>query len=391
VIRLRAGEPHEPWNWTQRFVGASLLSLLLAAVQLNWFGLLPGTNSDLLTQGALLALIGLFALRISPVGMAVGLVVAYVAIFVDQATAGIGITPLRFTPGAEFWTITLPRVCLTWMAFPLLTWTVSRFAPPLAGGLVIGASLLVLPFIRYDPAPSLLNALLVPGPGRFLVLAVPWLQLCTLVAVLASAVLWLRRVRPQKMPAVVAALVVVTIVLPLATRATRELEASVNIAVSPSSGGPLTEVTVRAGFQDARTPILTWDGERVLRDALLAPLHVGITARAELSFLPASVARSGPGPHEVGVRMGTDSRAGSFHVVSPGGLSLRTDRERRVLIQGVPLQPLRVFVDGDTDGPQLLDVAFDTSGVWRSPLALPTGQFRIIAQSDGSWDMLVVR
>jgi hypothetical protein len=85
--------------------------------------------------------------------------------------------------------------------------------------------------------------------------------------------------------------------------------------------------------------------------------------------------------------MGTDARVAHFQLVSPGGLTIAVDADRMVLIHGSPLQPLRVLVDGG-DGPQLLDVSFDGAGLWRSPVGLPAGEFRIVAQSGQAWGAL---
>jgi len=379
-----------PSTWTQRFAGATLCGLLFMAVQLDWFGLAPGASQDLIVQATLLALVGSFALRVSPVGAAVGLALAFVAIFVDQATAGIGITPLRFAPPPDFWFVTLPRVCLTWAAFPLLTWAFSRLAPPLAGGVAIGAALVTLPFIRYDPSPTIVNALLAPGPGRFVVLAVPWLALCVLTAVIATATLFLERSRPLALAPVVAALVAVTIALPLSTNVLRDAAAARGIALDPAAGGPLTEVSVRATAADPVTPIFTWDGERILLGQFLFPFRTGVTSRAALTFMPGVTPEVAPGSHQIGVQLGDDHRQAQFTIVPPSGLAITLADDRTVVVHGPANGPLRLLVDGP-DGPELLDVTLDAGGAWRSPLALTQGRYRIIGQSGTAWNAMEVQ
>lgn len=376
-------------TWTQRFAGATLCALLFTAVQLDWFGLAPGASQNLLVEAALLALVGLFALVVSPVGAAVGLAIAFVAIFVDQATAAIGITPLRFAPPPDFWTATLPRVCVAWAAFPLLTWAFSRVLPRLVGGLAIAGALLALPFIRYDPSAALVNALLAPGPGRFVVLTVPWLSLCVLTALLATATLLIARTRARALAPVLATLIAITVALPVGTNAIRDAQAEHGVAVDPPSGGPLTEVSVRANSTEPATPIFTWDGQRVLLGQFLFPFRTGVTSRATLTFLPAVTTAIDPGSHRVGVQLGGDQRQGQFSVVAAGGVDIALADDRTVVVHGPANGPLRMFVDGP-DGPELLDVAFDTGGVWRSALPLPQGHHRIVGQSGNAWNVVEV-
>lgn len=59
-------------------------------------------------------------------------------------------------------------------------------------------------------------------------------------------------------------------------------------------------------------------------------------------------------------------------------------------MRGGAFQPLRVLVDG-IEGRQLLDVALDASGNWRSPLPLPSGSFRIFGQSGLAWTVIDVQ
>lgn len=378
------------WTWTQCFAGVSALSLLFAAVQLNWFGLLRGTNEDLLVEAALLTLVGLFALRVSALGMAAGLAVAFIAIFVDQATAGIGIQPLRFAPPTAYWTLTLTRVCVTWMAFPLSIWALSRFTPRPLHGIVIGAALLPLPFIRHEPINWVVDVLVSPMPGRYVVLAVPWLHLCVFVALLASAALLLWQRRSQVMPALVAALTLVTVVLPVGAFVTHEFQAASAVRLVPTSGGPLTEVSLTMAFATPGSPIFAWDGERLIRNSNLAPIRTGMTTRAELTFLPATASNVEPGPHRLAGRAGDEERVTSFVIVPPGGLTVNIDADRGVLVTGPPNRPLRIYVDGE-DGPQLLDVSLDGAGQWRSSLPLPAGPFSLIAQSGIAWRALESR
>jgi len=374
-------------NWTTRFTVGALLVLLFVAVQLNWFALLPSTSDQLLVQAALLTLIGLFALRVGPVGMALGLAFAFVAIFVDQATAGIGITPLRFTPPSEFWTVNLARVVITWMAFPLLTWAAGRVLPSYAGGLAVAVALLPLPFIRYDNPASTLAALLAPATGRYVVLGVPWFALCALVALLATIGVLILQRRPHLARSFVGLLATAVLVVPLASTLIATEQAASGVILEPASGGPLTEVQVRATFADAGTPLFTLDGRRVTHNQFLFPLRTGVTADARATFLPATAGALAPGAHRVTVQLGSERRESNYRLVAPGGIALTLDGEQHLIVSGRPGAALRVLADG-ADGPELLDVTFDSSGSWRSPLPLSDAQVNVIAQSDGAWGMM---
>ncbi|MDQ6859341.1 MAG: hypothetical protein M3Z65_10130 [Chloroflexota bacterium] len=375
------------WNWTARFTVGALLALLFGAVQLNWFGLLPAASQELSVQAALLTLIGLFALRISPVGMAFGLAAAFVVIFIDQATAGIGITPLRFTPPSDFWTVNLTRVVVTWAAFPLLAWLIGRLVPSVAGGIAVAIALIPLPFIRYDNPAATLAALLDPGPGRYVVLTVPWLALCAAVALVATVAVLVTERRATGARPLFAVLAAVTLLVPLAIAAITTQQAAIGLAIEPPSGGPLTEVQVRATFVDAGTPIFAVDGKRVIRNQFLAPLRTGVTADARATFLPGAADALSAGARAVTVQLGAERRSSNYRLVPPGGVSLTLDPDRHVVVVGRPGAGLRLLVDG-ADGPELVDVSFDPAGSWRSPLPLPDGVFRVIAQSDEAWAVL---
>jgi len=375
------------WNWTARFTVGGLLALLFASVQLNWFGLLPGASQQLAVQAALLTLVGLFSQRVSPIGMAIGLALAFVAIFVDQATAGIGITPLRFTPPSEFWTVTLSRVIVTWVVFPPLAWLIGRVLPPQACGLAVALALLPLPFIRYDNPGATIAALLDPGPGRYVVLSVPWFALCAIVALVATAAIVLTQRRPQAARPMFAAFAAAVLVIPLASTALATQQAASGLAIEPTSGGPLTEVQVRATFAAAGTPLFAVDGQRVVRNQYLFPFRTGVTADAKATFLPGATGALSAGAHAVTVQLGGERRETSYRLVAPGGISLALDADRHVVVAGRAGAALRLLVDGP-EGPELVDVSFDPAGAWRSSLALPKGAIQVIAESDGAWEAL---
>jgi hypothetical protein len=383
-------EQRELWSWTARFTAVSVLALLFAAVQLNWFGLLPQTSGQLPVQAALLTLIGVFALRVSPLGMAIGLAVAFVSIFLDQATAGIGVTPLRFTPPSEFWTLNLSRVVLTWAAFPLLVWALGRILPPMAGGVAVAIALLPLPFIRYDNPGAIAEALATPASGRYLVLAVPWLLLCGAVAVLATLTVAIRLRRTALTGLVAAALAAATLIVPVGSIVITTQRAAAGVVVEPSAGGPLTEVHLRATFRAAGTPVFSFDDQRIVRNQYLFPLRTGVTETADTSFLPGAVAAAlAPGAYRLMVQMGDERRESSYELVPPGGLSLSLSAERHVIATGGAGAHLRVLVQGP-EGPELADVTLDRTGSWRSPLALPAGSFRIIAETDEGWTAMTL-
>ncbi len=377
-------------SWTQRFTWATLSALLFGAVQLNWFGMVPGASDSLLAQVALLTVIGVVALLVSPLGMALGLAVAFVVIFVNQATAGIGIAPLRFAPPPEFWTVSLPRIALTWAAFPLLTALLARLLPQLAAGMAVGAALLTLPFIRYDPSSELVQSILSPSAGRFVVLAVPWLPLVGLTALVTSGALVLYRFRPRALVAAAMALSALTLALPLSANVVRETQLTHGVVLEPRAGGPLTNVFVGANAAEPVTPILNWDGQRVVVNDALLPLRTGVTTRAALRFLPVVAEDFSAGPHRIELQLGNLRRLASFTILPQGGLRLSLASDRTVVIQGEAHRPLRVFVAG-APGFELLDVVLDADGVWRSPRALDQGEYRIVAQSEAAWNAIKVR
>jgi hypothetical protein len=383
-------EQPERWSWTARFTAASLLALLFATVQLNWFGLLPPTSGQLPVQAALLTLIGVFALRVGPLGMAIGLALAFVSIFLDQATAGIGVTPLRFTPPSEFWTINLSRVVVTWAAFPFVVWALGRVLPAIAGGVAVGIALLPLPFLRYDNPAAIAEALATPASGRYVVLAVPWLLLCAAVAVLATVTVAIRLRRTAFTGLFAVALAVTTLLVPVGSMVVSAQQADSGVVVEPSAGGPLTEVHVRATFRAAGTPVFSFDEKRIVRNQYLFPLRTGVTETADTSFLPGVVATTlAPGAYRVTVQVGDERRESSYELVPPGGLSLALGDDRHVIATGGPSAHLRVLVQG-IDGPELEDVTLDRTGSWRSPLALPEGSFRIIAETDHGWSAITL-
>jgi len=378
-------------SWTRRFALGAGLSLLFVLVLSNWLGTLPNTGTNILVCAALLALIGLYAVRVSALGLALGLFLALFAIFADQATLALGVPQLPTGIPDDYWFTDAMPPAAAWFAFPLFARLIGGRLPRVLGGVAIGLALLPLPALRYALRPEVLaDVYLRPRPGNFAMLPVPWLALVGLTAVLVTLALVLIE-RPALGPVrrfVIPALVAITLIVPIAVTVSTEAHLRADLDVQPSRGGPLTQVTVRARVATDVAAQVTWDDALVTTGVFLQPLRpfvFGGTTRVDL--LPA-LADPRPGTHRIGMRAGDDARRASFEVVAPSGLRI-TVIEGHVLVSGGALNADFDILTMGPGGPELLHRHFDASGSWRSPLALTSASsVSVIAQSGDAWASL---
>ncbi len=374
-------------SWTRRFALSSGLSILFFGVLSNWLGLLPNAGANLVVEAALMALVGLYAVRVSAIGIGLGLFLALFALNADQATLALGLPQLRAGTPDDYWfTTTLPAAAV-WFAFPPLARLFAR-VPKLPGGIAIGTALLLLPALRYVLRPDGLSEIyLHPRPGNFAILPVPWLELVALTTVLATIALVLiersqtRTLRHIAVPLLVA----MTLLVPTADALRREALLLSSLEVDPPRGGPLTPVTVRARVATEMPRTLMWDGQPVTTSSFLRPLQLfalGGVTRGD--FLPALEDHQA-GSHRLLLRASDGQRQGSFEVSAPAGLRIAIADGHIVVSGGAPDADLDLLTIGP-EGPELLHRRFDASGTWRSPLAVsPAAALVIIAQSGDAW------
>ena len=378
-------------SWTRRFALSAGLSLLFFLVLSNWLGALPNAGTNVVVCAALLALVGLYAIRVSPLGTSLGLFVGLFAIFADQATLALGVPQLPTGIPDDYWFTNVLPPAAAWLVFPLLARLIGARLPRLLGGVAIGLALLPLPAIRYALRPEVLaDIYLRPRPGNFAMLPVPWLALVGVTTVLATVTL-LFIGRPALGPLkrfVIPSLAALTLIVPVADTMSTEARLRFDLDVQPSRGGPLTPVTVRARIGSDVAAQVTWDDALITTGVFLQPLRPFTFGGAtRVDVLPA-LSDHRPGTHQVGLRAGDDARRATFEVVAPSGLQI-TIVESHVLVSGgAPSGELDILTVGP-GGPELLHRRFDASGSWRSPLALAdASSVTVIAQSGDTWASL---
>ena len=378
-------------NWTRRFALSAGLSLLFFLVLANWLGTLPNTGTNILVCAALLALVGLYAVRVSPVGIGLGLFLALFALNADQATLALGLPQLPAGIQNDYWFTNILPAAAVWSAFPMLARVIAGRLPRPLGGVAVGLALLPLPALRYFLRPDVLGDIyLRPRPGNFAILPVPWLAAVGLTTVLATlALLFIQRPALGPMRRfVIPALVAITLIVPVIDTVNTEAYLRAGLDVQPSRGGPLTQVTVRARLGTDAAAQVTWDDGLVTTGAFLQPLrpfaYGGIT-RADV--LPA-LSDHRPGTHQLGLRAGDDARRAVFEIVAPSGLQITLVESHVLVSGGAPNAELDILTVGPS-GPELLHRRFDASGSWRSPLALAdASSVTVVAQSGDTWASL---
>jgi len=143
-------------NWTRQFALSSGLSLLFFLVLSNWLGLLPTAGLNLFACGALLVLVGLYAIRIGFLPMSLGLFLALFAIFADQGTIALGVPQLPSGIPDDYWFTAVLPPATAWFVFPLLSRLLAARLPRSLGGVAIGLALLPLPAIRFALRPEVI-------------------------------------------------------------------------------------------------------------------------------------------------------------------------------------------------------------------------------------------
>ena len=375
-------------SWTRKFALGSGLSLLFFLVLSNWLGVLPATGMSPFAYSALLALVGLYAIRIGFLAMSVGLFLALFALFADQATVALGLPQLPSGIPDDYWFTAVLPPAAAWFIFPLLARLLAARLPRVLGGVAIGLALLPLPAIRFALRPEVIaDVYLRPRPGNFAMLPVPWLPLVGLCVVLATAALALQWSRmPVRLKAIaVPALAALTLVVPAGETLSTEAQLRSGLDVTPARGGPLTAVTARARVDTDVTTRVSWDDAPVTTGSFLQPLRpFAFGGATRVDLLPA-LSDYRPGEHYIGLRAGDDLRRSTFQVLPPSGLRI-TLVEGHILVSGGPPNADVDILTTGPAGPELLHRRLDGSGAWRAPRELTDpSELLVIAQAGDLW------
>jgi hypothetical protein len=379
-------------SWTRRFGLTLGLCGLFFMLYAGWLGLLPDTLTNVGAAAAVLTSIGLYAARVSSLGIGLGLFVTIFIINADQATIALGIPVSRSGLAATYWFTNILPTALVWMSFPIVARLLARPLPATFSGLAIGIALLPLPALRYITRPDLfVDVYLHPRLGTFAILPMPWPTLVVLVTILATvAVVLLQRPGPTLRRVTVGVLVAATLLAPALDAVAGQARLRTSIDIQPSSGGPLTPVTVRASLATDEPALVLWDGRPVTTGAFLEALRPFVVAGATRAQLLPALQATDPGLHEVSIAAGTERRVGSYLLRPPAGLQVVLSDGHVVVSGGIPNAELDVLAVGD-GGPELLHRRFDSAGAWRSPLTLTAAVgVQVIVQSGDAWGTLRV-
>jgi hypothetical protein len=377
-------------TWTRRFAFALGLCGLLFMTSTGWLGLLPGAAANLLVDSSLVALIGLYAMRLGGLALGLGLFATIVALDANRATLALGLTPLPDDVASNYWLLSTLPAASVWLVFPVMAGALARFLPPLLGGIAIGAALLPLPALRLvDRLDVLADVYVMPRAGNFTILPVPWLQLVFGATACATlALIAIERPHPRvAQQFVVPALVAVILVVPMLQTIASETDLRASVQIQPRAGGPLTSVSVRArGSVDGAAQLL-WD-DKPIAGVSQQPLRISRSRGiAQAQFLPAFQVPE-VGVHQLELRIGDDQRRMTFEVLPASQLTISIDGGHVTVTGGPADADLDILTRGP-EGVELLHRRFDHSGAWRSPLALVQGTpVSIIAQSGDAWTAL---
>lgn len=385
LARPFRGNPSIELPWTPRFVGATALTLLYLAIQSDWFGLVPGTAGTLVVQGTWLGLTGWWALRIGATGLAAGLVIAPVLLFLDQMTAVVGVPPAPTAVADDYWVTNTLRVGLALALYVLGVRFVGMRLPRALGPAAVPLVLAPLPFVRYYDALDLAFESLRQGIGG-IILPVPWLQAmvaATLVALLLDTLAGIVPGRAGMRPLLIA-VVILTAGVPGAGAVRDAFVRNTSVVLSPSSGGPLEVIRLQTAM-DRPSVRVTWDGGDAV-DLVGAPIAIVARGGIFTTFIVPALqsATIAGGAHRLEVRAGDEIRAAVYTLSPAGGLTISLVDRHVEVRGGSPVAPLQLLIDG-RQGPEQLVVAFDETGTWRSDKQLPTGVFTIVAQSQAAW------
>lgn len=381
-------------NWTRRVALSGGLGLLFFLVLSNWLGTVPNAATNVLVCAALLALLGLYSVRVNAFGIGLALFLALFALNADQATLALGLPQLPTGTQGDYWFTTILPAAVVWFAFPFGARFVANRLPLPLGGLAIGLALLPLPALRYLLRPEVLaDVYLHPRPGNYAILPVPWIPTVALATTLATLVIVLSQhpAHASLRRLMIPTLVALTLFVPIGAAVRTEAQLRSGLEIEPSRGGPLTQVTLRARIGTDPAARLLWDDVPVTTGALLQPLRLfafGGVTRADV--LPGVLAYDS-GPHQVSLRAGDDLRMATFEVVVPSQLHLSIADGHVVVRGGVGNAEFDILSVGPS-GAELLHRRFDASGSWRSPLALTdASSVTVVVQSgDSVWATLNV-
>jgi hypothetical protein len=370
-------------SWTTRFTLGVIAAVALVAIETDWYGLLPGSSRDLIADACVLALIALYAVRASTTGAAIALFCALWVLYLDQATVGIGVPPLPFVPPIDFWLSTVLRAALAWSAFALVTAVVARRLPERAIGVAVAAGLLVLPFLRYNEWDYVVTSYLDPFGQRLVVLQAPWLPVVALAATVVTLIA-LAEARWRRVLLVATA--VLSIVAPSVVHAADDFHLTVGVEVAPPVAGPLDKVTIRAKFPADSAVEAFWDGDAMIAGPGLTPRPQSVQGVTTFTFYPGAQSQIGTGRHDLQVAAGLDARQVTVTLRERGsGLAIEVQADGGVSVHGRPEGRAQVLVRDDAGTLQLLEIALGPQGVWSAPTALPSGHFRVVAQSGLTW------
>lgn len=369
-------------SWTARF-GLALLAMLgLIAVETEWFSLIPGSSEDLIGVALVVALIALYAARVTPLGAALALFAAIWLLYLDQATLGLGVPPLPFVPPLDFWITTVLRASLAWAAFALIAGHLGKRLPRRALGAAVAVALLVLPFLRHGWSDAL-SVLLDPAGGRYVVLSVPWLPLVVLTSLLTTAVVLV----PARRRALALGLAtLLAVAAPLTAYAYEDVQLGSALDVSATVVRPLDKVTVRTRFTGTGQVEALWDGQPMVAGPGLVARPFRSGDVTSFTFYPGAQVTVTPGRHDVELAQGADVRDASVMFAQPlGGLTIAVDPDGVVRVHGPTGGDALLLVRDERGLSQMLSIRFDAAGTWRAQLPLPHGRFSLAAQSGAAW------
>jgi hypothetical protein len=373
-------------SWTRRFFLGVLIALALMAIETDWFGLLPGASGNVIASGCVLALVALYAIKVSVVGAAVSLFAALCTLYLDQATVGLGVGPLPFTPPPDFWASTVLRAAGAWAASALLLGGAARPLPAWGKGIAVVGSLLFLPFLRYDQWGAVIAAYADPFGQHGVMLTAPWLP----VVFVAALVVTMAMLIPPPFNGVAAvAIASVALGVPAVGLAYDQVRLATGLAITPAMAGPLDQVMVRTKLGDDRQAVALWDGHEIssVSEMLSRPITVG--GLTSFLFYPGAQPQLAPGVHEVALAAGSDIRRAPITLSASGdNPRITLEADSHVAIRGTPNAPVLLMVSDGRGTSQLIRISLDSAGTWHSALPLPPGRFRLIAQEGTRWSSL---
>jgi len=370
-------------SWTRRFAFGVLIAVALMAIETDWFGLVPGASGNVIASGSVLALVALYAINVSVMGAGVSVFAALWALYLDQATVGLGVGPLPFTAPTDFWTSTVLRAAGAWAVSALLLGAAARRLPVWGRGIAVAGSLLVLPFLRYDQWGAVVAAYADPFGRHGVMLTAPWLPVVSVAAFVVSIAM----LTPRSLRGIAAiTIAVIAVGVPAAGFAYDQVRLGTALAVTPAMGGPLDQVTVRTKFGDDRPTVALWDGHEISSAGDMIPRPITAGGATSFVFYPGAQPQLAPGRHEVALASGPDTRRASFALTAPGdNPRITLEADGYVAIRGTPNAAIRLMVTDGVETSQVIGVFLDATGTWHSALPLPAGRFGLIAQEGTRW------